>query len=229
MRQVVTEGIILSRINYGEADRILTVLTPDHGKLRLMAKGVRREKSKLAGGIELFSISHITYVPGKGEIGSLISTRLKKHYTNIVKDLDRTMLGHELIKLLNKVTEDHTELEYFNLIKQAFEVLYDESISHDLVRFWFTARLLSLAGHAPNLFTDLTGAKLESDRTYVFDVEGMNFVPSEVGDFAAPSIKFLRLAFAGHTPRTLQAVQDWSTVLAVCDPPISRAIRVYLI
>src|SRR5688572_21914665 len=104
MNQTVTEAIVLSRTDYGEADRILTLLTPDHGKLRLIAKGVRRVKSKLAGGIELFSITSITYIKGRGDIGTLVSTRLAKYYDQIVKDLDRTMLGYDLIKQLNRVT-----------------------------------------------------------------------------------------------------------------------------
>ena len=44
-----TKCIILRRTNYGEADRILTVLTPEHGQLSVMARGVRKEKSRLAG------------------------------------------------------------------------------------------------------------------------------------------------------------------------------------
>src|SRR5688572_14550778 len=123
MNQIVTTAIILGRTDYGEADRIITLLTPDHGKLRLLAKGVRRVKSKLAGGIELFSISSITFVKGRGDIGTLISTRLNKHYRQIVTDLDRTMVGYDLIKQLNKITEDEPEPEYFDLLKQVFEAL----------------------------------------------------------------------------------------------------------
>ncbi|MCA9330182.1 DNA repair protein RecO, partial [Candidatus Saccharibacteria bacterium] len=62
MKQIVTVGIVLARINYGEADRIVTILTPDHGKIRLLARGVRKIKSRLAGGIELFSINDLTYI-----------------------------------------------------------------------------------------------------------------------------------------------------------------------
>ena len=83
MKQLQTEGIVLSRTDYGEADRIINILTPEQGKIALMARGVRKPKSKLAGGIELFSISDISYIKGKGEIGTLISVRLKKHYANI--------------------------------------------------------------------------------------------------------------------------------------------------
>jgi hypothetical protein len=110
MNQLTTQGIILGRTDYGEADRILTMLTPDHGKLRLMAKGVRRVRSKLAGGIELFSVSDVTYIKGRGDIGTLISTRLVRYYKYIVSDINRTMLGYDLIKLLNKVTETSRSL-----------------------------------------------------------------------------------------------------------------------
>src|SRR4051812_30345333 len=105
MRQIVTKGIVLSRTDFGEADRILTVLTPNEGKISLMAKGVRKIKSKLAGGIELFSISSITFIPGRGEVGTLISSRLDIHFSNIVRDINRTMLGYDMLKLINRVTE----------------------------------------------------------------------------------------------------------------------------
>src|ERR1700757_3472845 len=100
MKQLLTTGIILSRTDFGEADRIITVLTPDHGKLRLMARGARKPKSKMAGGIELFSVSDLTFIEGKGEIGALISSRLHSHYGHIVENIERVQLGSELIKML---------------------------------------------------------------------------------------------------------------------------------
>jgi DNA repair protein RecO (recombination protein O) len=51
MRQFRTQAIILNRTDYGEADRIISFLTPDHGKVKAIAKAVRKSKSKLAGGI----------------------------------------------------------------------------------------------------------------------------------------------------------------------------------
>ena len=76
MNHKKTIAIVLKRIDYGEADRIVTVLTPDAGKLSLMAKGARRVKSKLAGGIELLSTSEINYIAGKGSLDTLVSSRL---------------------------------------------------------------------------------------------------------------------------------------------------------
>jgi DNA repair protein RecO (recombination protein O) len=81
VKSLQTKAIVLSRTDYGEADRILTFLTPHEGKLRLMARGVRKAKSKVAGGIELFSTSDISFLRGRGEIGTLISARLRKYYS----------------------------------------------------------------------------------------------------------------------------------------------------
>lgn len=229
MNQIVTEGIILARTDYGEADRILTLLTPDQGKLRLLAKGVRRVKSKLAGGIELFSVSTITFVRGRGEIGTLVSTRLIKHYGHIVQDLDRTMMGYELIKQLNRATEDEVEPEYFDLLHAAFEALDDPALPLPLVQLWFIAGLLRVGGHGPNLQTDTNGAQLRPDQSYIFDTESMAFTPEpEHGPYGANHIKLLRLAFAGQPPKRLAAIGSAADFAAACLGLVQAMARSYI-
>jgi DNA repair protein RecO (recombination protein O) len=228
MKQILTNGIILSRTNYGEADRILTILTPDHGKLRLGARGVRKVKSKLAGGIELFSTSHITYIEGRREVGTLISTRLIKHYGNIVKDIDRVQLGYELIALLNKVTEDQPEADYYHLLEQAFGALDDDTIDLGLIRPWFDARLLRLGGHAPNLETDSNDRKLNAETKYNFDPEAMTFTPHIAGKFASDQIKTLRLLFSGHAPDDLTKVQGLADQLPQLAPLIKTMLKSFV-
>lgn len=214
MKQLLTTGIILRRTDYGEADRILTVLTPDKGKLRLMARGVRKVKSKLAGGIELFSTSNITYIAGKGEVGTLVSTRLIKHYGHIVRDIDRVQLGYELIKLLDKVTEDRPEADYYHLLEQAFAALDDETVSPELIHVWFEAQLLRLAGHAPNLTNDASGAKLAPDLKYNFDATDMFFINHLEGRYSADEIKILRLLFADRNIKSLIKIQGLDNLLS---------------
>lgn len=207
MNQIATSAIVLARTNYGEADRIVTALTPDQGKLRLMAKGVRKVKSKLAGGIELFSVSDITFIKGRGEIGTLVSTRLRKHYGNIVADIERVQLGYDLIKLLNKTVEDHVDEEYFELLDHAFAALDNLSISSELIRTWFVGQLLRLGGHTPNLQTDAFGEKLNPHAVYEFDFESMAFVQHDQGQFTPDHIKFLRLIFSGNQPKILRQIR----------------------
>jgi DNA repair protein RecO (recombination protein O) len=221
MRQLVTEAIILSRTDYGEADRILTLLTPQYGKLSLLAKGVRRIKSKLAGGIELFSVSEITFIQGRGSVGTLVSTRLVKYYGAIVGDLERTMFGYDLIKQLHKATEDEPEEAYYELLREAFEALNDPAITLPLIKFWFNAQMLRLSGHTPNLQTDNGGNKLVPDQQYEFDYEHMAFMPvSDKGTFGADHIKFLRLAYAAHPAKVLAQIQGNTGLVAACAPVV---------
>jgi len=218
MKQIVTRGIVLARTDFGEADRIITLLTPDYGKLRLMAKGVRRVKSKLAGGIELFSVSDITFIRGRGDIGTLVSSRLQWHYGNIVKNIDRTMLGYELVKRLNKATEDEPEPAYFDLLEACFATLNDPAISPKLIKLWFSMQLLRLAGHTPNLRTDTAGHKLAPDHPYTFDFDQMAFTPNERGQFRADHIKFLRLSFFSHNPKILQNIRGNDRLMTETGP-----------
>jgi len=228
MKQLVTRGIILARTDYGEADRIITLLTPDQGKLRLMAKGVRRVKSRLAGGIELFSVSDITFIRGRSDIGTLVSARLGKHYRHIVTDINRTMLGYDVIKMLNKATEDEPEPEYFDLLQQAFEALDNPEIEPGLIRLWFMMQLLRLGGHTPNLQTDVAGAKLSADATYHFSFDDVAFVVAPQGRFTANHIKFLRLGFAGHQPKALSQIQGSTTLVEAAAPLVQTMLQSYI-
>src|SRR5436190_22864070 len=60
-----TEAIPLRRMDYGEADRIITILTPFQGKVRVLAKGVRRPTSRMAGHVELFNHAQLQLARGR--------------------------------------------------------------------------------------------------------------------------------------------------------------------
>ncbi len=228
MNQLVTRGIVLARTDYGEADRILTILTPDQGKLRLLAKGVKKMKSKLAGGIELFSVSQITFIRGRGEIGTLVSSRLQTHYGHIVSDIERVQLGYEIIKLLDKATEDEPERDYFHLLQEGFAALDDGKVEPLLVRSWFQAQLLKLAGHMPNLQTEPNGQRLDAAGLYDFSLDDMSFIAHPEGSFAAPDIKAFRLLFTDNSPLVLQKVQGIGDLLSKLAPLTQTMYRQYI-
>ncbi len=227
MRQIVTRGIVLSRTDFGEADRILTILTPDHGKLRLVAKGVRRIKSKLAGGIELFSISDLNYIVGKRDLGTLVSARMDIHFGNIIKDITRVQLGYELIKLINKNTEDEPEADYFHILTNAFQAL-DGDAPPELIQVWAVAQLLKIGGHAPNLQSDTAGAKLDAAAVYNFDPDAMAFAAHSAGRFAANDIKFLRLLFGSDSATQLRNISGLSGHLAATMPLVNLWQQQYI-
>lgn len=228
MNQQLTTGIILRRTDYGEADRIITLLTPDHGKLTLIAKGVRRVKSKLAGGIELFSISQLTFIKGKRDVGTLVSARLDTYFSTIVTDIERTMLGYEFIKQLDKTTEDSPEEEYFTIMTEALQALNEPTIQLGLIRVWFAAQLLRQAGHSPNLQTDPTGQRLTVDSQYNFSFDDMSFTTQADGRFSVDHIKFLRLLFSGNQIEVLQRVRNATTLSAEVEVLVTTMARTYL-
>src|SRR3989338_4592521 len=225
MKRFVTKGIILSRTDYGEADRILTFLTNDHGKVKAIAKSVRKSKSKLAGGIELFSVSDLTLIVGRGEINTLISSRLVRHYGNIVKDIERTKTAYEVLKMVGRATEDQPEPAYFKLLDQTLTALDDLELDLGITKLWFEMQLLKLAGHMPNLRSDLTGAKLAVSKHYSANLDKMRFEPAKSGGFSAQHIKFLRLGFAATHPRILQRVEGAGELTAACQPLIETMLR----
>lgn len=228
MNQLVSAAIVLRRINYGEADRIITVLTPDQGKLSLVARGVRRPKSKLAGGIELFSVSSITYLRGRSDLGRLISARLEQHYGHIVTRLERVQLGYELTKQLDRATEDEPEPQYFELLQGAFAALDNLIIDVELIRFWFAAQLLAVAGFTPNLRQTHDGQPLDADKHYQFDIDAMMFVETPAGSFSAPHIKLLRLAFAGNSPAVLQQITGFEALLPIVTPIVQTMLVTHI-
>src|ERR1700760_3361828 len=105
MKQVTTKAIVLRRVDFGEADRIVTFLT-DSGKVTVLAKGVRKLKSKLAGGIELFTINEIVFIESNTNLKVLRSARMTESFGNIVKNLERTQAAFTMIQLINRHTED---------------------------------------------------------------------------------------------------------------------------
>ena len=228
MKALNTEGIILNRINYGEADRILVILTPDNGKIKVMAKGVRKIKSKLAGGVELFSISEISYISGRKDIGTLISSRLKIHYGKIIKDINRVNLGYELIRLLNKMTEEDSELSHFNLLQQAFISLNDLSINPLIINSWFKAQILVHAGHRPNLSIDINGHKLSQSKNYNFIIEDMALSLNPQGLLQQQHIKLLRLFFEPIQPAFLNRIEDTDNLLIDISPIINSIFNYHI-
>lgn len=193
MKPIRTKAIVLRRTNYGEADRILQLLTKDYGKLGAIAKGARREKSKLAGGIELLAISDVTLVPGKSELWTLTGARTDTFFAHIMKDYERLQFGYEAINLTSKASEIVNEPEWFDVLGEVYKGLDIATIPLQLVQAWFYMRCAAMSGYEINLDYDVNGDSLEAKRTYIHDPAERGFRPGRQGVITADHIKFLRL------------------------------------
>jgi DNA repair protein RecO (recombination protein O) len=215
MQTFRTEAIILRRTNYGEADRILNLLTSERGKVSAIAKGARKPKSKLAGGLELFATCDVTILRGKSDMGTVSSARLIKFYGNILKDYDRMQLAYELVRLTNRATETVSEPEFYYLLRDSLVYLDELSIDESIVELWFRLRFAAALGVGLNLASTVSGVALAADQRYNFDFGDMAFTPHPSGKFGADHVKLLRLAQA-KSPAILRQVSGLGEVLDDC-------------
>ncbi len=190
-----SRALVLRRTNYGEADRIVKLLTPE-GQASVIARGVRREKSKLAGGIELFAISDVTIHSGKGELGVLTSARLEKFYEHILGDYDRLQFGYEAINTVAKASDTIDDSGWFAVLEQVYEGLDRPTVPFQLIQSWFYIHYAGLTGYELSLERDVVGSRLVADKRYMYDVSERGLRPSEQGELSADHIKYLRLIAA---------------------------------
>jgi len=116
-----TEGIILKRMNYGEADRILTIYTLHHGKIRAMAKGVRKLQSRKAGSLELFNHSVLFLIKGKN-LDLITEAQVINLFKSWRKNLIKVGIAYYLCELVDKLTPDNQPHEaVFELLKETFK------------------------------------------------------------------------------------------------------------
>jgi DNA repair protein RecO (recombination protein O) len=200
-----TKAIVLRRTNYGESDRIVQLLTPYRGRVGVIAKGVRKGRSKLAGGLELFSVCDVTVRAGKGDLGLLTSARIDTFYGDILQDYERLQLGYEFIKEVSKATETVAEPEFFELLNVGLASLHELSVPRELVEIWFRLQLAVLLGGALNLTTTAGNKPLASGERYNFDFDEMHFTAHASGRFSEDHIKLLRLLTA-KDPRVVTRV-----------------------
>ena len=207
-------AIVLRRTNYGEADRILQLLTPE-GRRAVMARGVRREKSKLAGGIELFAVSDIVINRGKGELGILTSARLVTFYRHILEDYDRLQFGYEVVKHVASATETVDEPEWFDVLQEVFAGLDAITMPRQLVESWFYLRDAALLGRELSLVHDVAGERINAEHKYTYDVSEQGLRVSGGGELTADHIKFLRL-LSSKSLKVLSQIGGIEQVLPAC-------------
>lgn len=192
MSTLRTRAIVLRRTNYGEADRILQLLTPE-GRRSVMARGVRKEKSKLAGGIELFAISDVVISQGKGELGILTSARLVQFYRHILEDYDAMQFGYEAVKLVARASESVDEPDWYDVLAEVLMGLDTPAVSRQLVETWFYLRYAALLGSELSLVNDINGRALASELRYSYDIGEKGLRENQHGELTSNHIKLLRL------------------------------------
>jgi DNA repair protein RecO (recombination protein O) len=159
-----TEAIVLRRTDFGEADRLLTVFTPERGKLRLIAKGARKPTSRKSGHLELFSYGRFLVAVGR-DLDIVTQAETLEPFLPLREDLIRTTYAYYLAELADAFSAERDENRpLFELLKDALGWLCaidggasgssTQSLAHALALLarYYELHLLALAGYQPQLF-----------------------------------------------------------------------------
>ncbi len=146
------EAVVMRRSDVGEADRLLTVLSRERGKLRLNAKGARKVGSRKSGHVELFVRSNMLIAKGRGEIDIVSQVETIDAYRGLREDLARSTYAHYAVELIDAFAEEGSEQpELFSLLAETLKWIETTS-NLPLTARYFELQLLTLAGFQPQLF-----------------------------------------------------------------------------
>ncbi len=229
-RQFRTDAIILNRRDFGESDRLLTLFTPDHGKIRAIAKGARKPKAKLSGHVELFARSDVIIHRGRN-LDILTQAELTEPYRGLREDLRRGAYANYAAELLDRFTadEDINQAELFDLLHQTLQRIAEADDPPLATRF-YELHLLDLVGFKPELLECVVtrAALLPEPQFFSYDEGGVvsraaaaqlqhSLIPLEL-----PTLKLLR-----HLQRNADSFEQVDS-LRISNEQHAQAERVML-
>ncbi|HUC95142.1 MAG TPA: DNA repair protein RecO [Candidatus Saccharimonadales bacterium] len=143
-----SEGIILTRRNFGEADRILVLFTKDYGRISLLAKGIRRPKSKKRGHVEVFNKIKFQAISGRG-LDLIIEAEVTEDFSEIRTSLKKISLAYYLMEVIGRITHEGEEnADVYNLLFDSLQKLKSTKMLKKL-RLNFVTELLITMGYWP--------------------------------------------------------------------------------
>jgi DNA repair protein RecO (recombination protein O) len=165
-RRYTTDAIVLSRFDFGEADRILTLITPSGGKLKAIAKGIRRPTSRIGGSLEPFAELRLALAHGR-TFDVVTQVQIVHPWLRMRDDLVSFGTASYLAELADGTLEErHATEGVYLLLKRAYEIL-DAGMAPARVARWFEMHLADELGVRPEVDRCVEcGRLLEADERY---------------------------------------------------------------
>jgi len=149
--EIKTRGLVLRAVSYKDADKILTVLTEDHGRLTVSARGARRKNSKFAAATQQLAFSEMNLYNRQGK-WYLREGRTIELFGGLSGDITLLSLGTYFAELLEAVSdEDSQQYEILPLGLSALYILSKNDRPQENIKAAFELRLMCLAGYEPQL------------------------------------------------------------------------------
>ena len=216
------EGIVLRTHKLGEVDRIVTVLTKNHGQIRAVAKGVRKTTSRFGARLEPFMVADLQLYEGKNLDTVSQAEQLANYGSNIVADYAKYTAATAVLEAAERLTRESSSSQHYMLVIGAIRTLANFDERADQVLDSYLLRALSISGWVPSLDTCHTCGQ---DATLFSTHSGA----VSCSDCKLPGAVNVGSGGLGHM-RSLMA-GDWDGVRATADQTrnqVSGVISAYL-
>ncbi|MDP3014285.1 MAG: DNA repair protein RecO [Candidatus Subteraquimicrobiales bacterium] len=151
-----TKGIVLKTHKLGEADKIITILSDSRGKIRAVAKGLRKTVSRFGGRLEPFTYVNLVLYEGRN-LDTINQVDIIESFKEIRDDLDKVTYGSAMLDLADKlVLEGERDNTLFFLLIKALKALLEREKNEWLILLAFNLQSMAVSGYAPSLFSCLS-------------------------------------------------------------------------
>lgn len=144
------QGIVLRSYPFGEADRVVVLLSPNNGKIRTVAKGVRKTKSRFGGRLEPFTHVDLVLYEGRN-LDTITQVAMLEPFPRLREDLDAVVAAGTMVEAVDAVAqEDEAAIRLFLLLQRGLKALEAGTRGADLITS-FLLKLADVVGVAPSL------------------------------------------------------------------------------
>ena len=202
------QAVVIRTQKLGEADRIITLITKERGRIKAVAKGVRRTKSKFGARLEPTSFVDLQLYEGKS-LDVITQAEAIENFGDVLSgDYKRWTIANSILEAAERFTENEHEpaLQQFNLLVGALRALANDTYDSSLILDAYLLRALSIAGFAPSMM-DCSICNKQGPHKY-FSLVGGGSVCMECKTSAAatPAVETLELMANLQTG-------DWETAI----------------
>jgi DNA repair protein RecO (recombination protein O) len=146
------QGIVVRSMKLGEADKIVTIMTQGSGKVRAVAKGIRKTTSRFGGRLEPFTHVSLLVHKGRGSLDTVTQAEIVAAHRTVREDLALLTAGEAMLEAVDKVAEEHERnVRLFALLLAGLRALETKPEDPAAVAECFLLKMLSLSGFHPSL------------------------------------------------------------------------------
>jgi len=207
-----TQGFVLTKENFRETDQVFSVFCQDFGRINVLAKAIRKIKSKLRSGMGLFYFSEIEFIQGKN-FKTLTDAMVIEKFKNMRSDLRKLQIAQKILDASDKLIKgEEKDEKIFSLINETLNRLNNYELritNYELLYYYFLWNLFSVLGYKTDLYSCSVCQQKLSPTI-------MNFSPSQNGliclKCSFDSIKD-KATISPETVKILRIIQacDWET------------------